>query len=109
MLPLASRILATPLSLRQLPRPYVRCSRGNSRIPGPLAIVSTSVIGPRTSKSIAPHFEHARLLTQAFAERKAEAQPPDSDVAEAHNERLPVAPIRSSSAAVASSVWLCLV
>lgn len=68
--PLASRILATPLTLRQFPRPYIRWSRGKSRIPGPLAIVSISAIVPRTSKFIGNHSCLRARFRQALANAK---------------------------------------
>jgi hypothetical protein len=51
-IPSTRRTLATPLSLRHLPGPYRLVSRTRSRKPLPLAIVSTWVISPITSKSV---------------------------------------------------------
>lgn len=50
ILPLLRRTLATLLSFRHLPLPYLQRSLTTSRIPLPTAMVSTSVIPPISSK-----------------------------------------------------------
>ena len=49
ILPLCSRTVASPFSFRQRPRPYCFLNRARSRIPGPIAIASTSLISPISS------------------------------------------------------------
>src|ERR1700742_5008989 len=52
IVPSMRRTLATPFSFRHLPLPYCLRSLARSRTPRPLAMVSTSVTSPITSKSI---------------------------------------------------------
>ena len=50
MEPSSSRTFAIPFRFLQRPLPYSLRSRATSRIPDPMANVSTCVIGPRSSK-----------------------------------------------------------